>query len=116
MTDVKTKEVEFDIEFTIRSELAKSRGFQAIFTQNELYAEDFEESELGYRTDYEGVGVYVFRNPMRENKWFVMTLQGQGARSVLRMKGSIHSGLRSLNNCEIDMAVGIRTGLRVTFD
>ena len=48
----------------------------ALFTQNEMYPEDFEQSELGYRTDYEGVGVYVFRNPMRENKWYVMTLQG----------------------------------------
>ena len=32
------------------------------------------------------------------------------------MKGAIHSGMRSLNNCEIDMAKGVRTGLRVTFD
>ena len=35
---------------------------------------------------------------------------------MLRMKGAIHSGMRSLNNCEIDMAKGVRTGLRVTFN
>ena len=53
---------------------------------------------------------------MRENKWYVMTLQGQGTRSVLRMKGAIHSGMRSLNNCEIDMAKGVRAGIKVTFE
>ena len=66
--------VEFDIEFTINSELAKSRGFMALFTQNELEPEDFEKSDVGYRSDYEGIGIYVFRNPVRENKWYVMTL------------------------------------------
>jgi hypothetical protein len=86
----------------------------ALFTQNELEPEDFANSDVGYRSDYEGIGVYIFRNPIRENKWFVMTLQGNGARSVLRMKGAIHSGMRSLNNCEIDMVQGVRTGLRVT--
>ena len=75
MTKILQKEVEFDIEFTIQSELFRARGFTALFTQNELYTEDFAQP-LGYRQDYEGVGVYVFRNPTRENKWFVMTLQG----------------------------------------
>ena len=73
MTKIVQKEVEFDIEFTIQSDLYKSRGFSALFTQNELYTEDFEH-DLGYRLDYEGIGVYVFRNPIGENKWFVMTL------------------------------------------
>ena len=73
MTKILQKEVEFDIEFTIQSDLYKSRGFTALFTQNDLYSEDFEKP-LGYRTDYEGVGVYVFRNPLKGNKWFVMTL------------------------------------------
>ena len=98
---INTREVEFDLEFTIQSDLEESRGFMALFTQNELNPEDFIESDLGYRSDFEGVGVYVFRNSMRENKWYVMTLQGQGSRSVLRMKSAIHSGMRSLNNCEI---------------
>ena len=73
MTKIIQKEVEFDIEFTIQSDLFRARGFSALFTQNELYTEDFVPP-LGYRQDYEGVGVYVFRNPTRENKWFVMTL------------------------------------------
>ena len=112
--EVASKSVEFDIEFTINSDLNKSRGFMALMTQNTLEPEDFENSDVGYRSDYEGIGVYVFRNPIRENKWFVMALQGQGSRSVLRMKGAVHSGMRSLNNCEIDMAQGVRAGLRVT--
>ena len=32
------------------------------------------------------------------------------------MKGAIHSGIRSLNNCEIDVASGARNGVRVTFE
>ena len=32
------------------------------------------------------------------------------------MKAAIHSGMRSLNNCELDMEAGVRTGLRVTFE
>jgi len=35
---------------------------------------------------------------------------------VLRMKNAVHSGMRSLNNCEIDMEKGVRTGLRITFE
>ena len=108
-----SKSVEFDIDFTINSELARSRGFMALMTQNELEPEDFANSDVGYRSDYEGIGVYVFRNPIRENRWFVMALQGQGSRSVLRMKGAIHSGMRSLNNCEIDMASETQAGIRV---
>lgn len=108
--------VEFDIEFTIQSELAKSRGFMVYFLQNEIDEDDFIKSDLGYRQDYEGIGIYVFRNSVRENKWYVMTLQGQGSRSVLRMKNAVHSGMRSLNNCEIDMEKGVRTGLRITFE
>ena len=48
-TDIQTREVEVDIEFTVQSELETSRGFMALFTQNELYPEDFEESDIGYR-------------------------------------------------------------------
>ena len=66
--------VEFDIEFTIQSELAKSRGFMVYFLQNEIDEDDFIKSDIGYRQDYEGIGIYVFRNPVRENKWYAMTL------------------------------------------
>ena len=65
MTKILQKEVEFEIDFTIQSDLFESRGFTALFTPNDLYSEDFERSTLGYRTDYEGVGVYVFRNPLK---------------------------------------------------
>ena len=48
-TDIQTREVEVDIEFTVQSDLETSRGFMVLFTQNELYPEDFEESDIGYR-------------------------------------------------------------------
>ena len=72
--EIPTREVEFDVEFTLQGELNDARGFMLLFTQNDLYEEDFAESDLGYRNDYEGVGVYIFRNEMRNNKWHVMTL------------------------------------------
>ena len=39
-----------------------------------MLEEEFTESVLGYRQDFEGIVVYVFRHPHREDKWFVMTL------------------------------------------
>lgn len=77
---------------------------------------EFEESTIGYRQNFEGVGVYVFRHPHQENKWFAMLLQNAGARSVLRLENQIYSGLRKQNNCEIDMEQGVRTGLRLRLD
>ena len=71
-----------------------------------------ENSPLGYRYDYEGVVLYVFRHPHR-GKWHLMTLQNQGARSALRQENVMYSGIRTANNCEIDMERGVRTGLRI---
>ena len=71
------------------------------------------ESDLGYRQNYEGTALYIFRHPHRENKWFAMTLQNQGTRSALRLENQMYSGLRNLNHCELDMEKGVRTGVRL---
>ena len=73
------------------------------------------ESKLGYRQDYEGVALYIYRHPHKENKWFAMTLQNQGTRSALRLDNQMYSGLRNLNHCELDMEKGVRTGVRLIF-
>ena len=71
------------------------------------------DSEIGYRQDYEGIGVYVFRHPSKNDEWQVMTLQNKGGRSVLRLENQMYSGLRNMNHCQIDMASGKRAGLRI---
>lgn len=61
-----------------------------ILTRDDFREKDFETSWLGYRTDYPGVGVYVFKNNMN-GKWYVMTLQGEGLRTVLPKDGIVAS-------------------------
>ncbi len=78
-----------------------------------MLAEEFTESHIGFRQDYEGIGVYVFRHPGKADAWNVMTLQNQGARDVLRLENQMYSGLRNNNHCEIDMQSGVRAGLRI---
>jgi hypothetical protein len=84
-----------------------------LLTQQEMLEHEFTGSTIGYRQNYEGVAVYVFRHPHRANRWFVMTLQNQGTRSALRLENQMYSGLKNLNHCEIDMEMGVRTGLRM---
>ena len=67
-TTINDKEFEIDIEFTIRSDLDQSLGFMALLTQHEMYEDEFQ-ARLGYRQNYEGIGVYVFRHPHKDNKW-----------------------------------------------
>jgi len=46
-----------------------------MLTQQEILESECIESDLGYKQTYEGIGMYVFRHPHREDKWFLMTLQ-----------------------------------------
>ncbi len=54
----------------------------------------------------------MFRNRIN-SKWYVMTLQGEGLRSVLHKDGMVSSSLTSLNSCQIDVKIGERIGVRV---
>lgn len=51
------------VEYTINGDLRTGRGFMILLTQHEMLEQDFLDSEIGYRQDYEGVSVYVFRHP-----------------------------------------------------
>jgi len=68
---------------------------------------------IGYRTDYEGIGVYVFRHISQINKWYVMTVQNAGVQSVFKANSKIESALYSSNSCLIDITQGDRAGLRL---
>ena len=80
-----------------------------------MFEHEFVDSHIGYRTDYEGTAIYVFRHPHRENKWHVMTLQNSGSRSSLRLENQMYSGMRNANVCEMQLDQGSRAGLRVRY-
>ena len=71
---ISDKDFEIEVEFTIQSPLDQARGFMLLLTQQEMLEQEFEESTIGYRQNYEGAGVYVFRHPHKDNKWYAMLL------------------------------------------
>ena len=46
---IEDKEFEIQLEFTIRSDLDKARGFMTLLTQHEMQEDEFLDSVLGYR-------------------------------------------------------------------
>ena len=60
---------EIEVEFVVNSELKDSRGLVAILSQNAISNEDFEGAPTGFRDDYEGIGIYVYRHPVRSEQW-----------------------------------------------
>ena len=62
---IEDKDFEIEMEFTMQSDLHESRGFMVFLTQHEVLEEEIEQHELGYRQNYEGTAVYVFRNPTK---------------------------------------------------
>ena len=59
---IKDEAFEVEMEFTIQRNLNKVRGFMMMLTTHELEEKEFAESDLGYRTDFEGISVFVFRH------------------------------------------------------
>ena len=106
---------ETQIEFSLASEQEDVFGFQVVFQESQFSEEDFTRSWLGYKTDYAGVGVYVFYNHMTR-KWQVMTLQGEGLRSVLPKDGVVASAATPKNSCFLQVEKGQKTGLRIQFN
>lgn len=62
-TKLADKDFEIDLEFTVKSELDEARGFMVLLTQQEMLEEEFMNSSIGYRQNYEGIAVYIFRHP-----------------------------------------------------
>jgi hypothetical protein len=61
------------VEYTINTPSDTSRGALIIVQDSEFIVGDFENSHFGYRSDFKGIGVYIFRS-IPKKKWFVMTL------------------------------------------
>jgi hypothetical protein len=107
------EEFEIEVEFTVNSDPSTARGFALLFNRNSIKPKEFTSSMIGYRTDYEGIGVYVFRHISQVNKWYVMTVQNAGVQSVFKANSKIESALYSSNSCLIDITQGDRAGLRL---
>ena len=111
---IKDKNFEIELEYTVLSDLDLARGFMVLLTQHELTEEELDEEHIGIKQDFDGIVVFVFRHPNKNNKWFMMTLQNEGTRSAFRQEDQIQSGIRNNNHCEIEMNQGVLTSMRIT--
>jgi hypothetical protein len=59
---------EVDVEFTLQSNEDKSHGMAVMLTHEKpKFPEEFHD-EFGYRTDFYGLGVFLYRSEYK-NKW-----------------------------------------------
>ena len=70
---IKFPEFEVQVEYTINTPSDMSRGTLIILIENEFRYEDFSKSHFGYRSDYKGIGIYIFLSQVTQ-KWHFMTL------------------------------------------
>jgi len=66
---------------------------------------------LGYRPDYKGLGIFLYRSE-RRNKWFIISIQNKGLQSILSAKESgegnkanrnLDDHINEKNSCEFDL-------------
>lgn len=51
-----------EVELTINTDPLKARHIMVFFSHTQPTEKEFTSSVIGYRTDFEGVGVYLFRH------------------------------------------------------
>lgn len=105
-------EFEVQTEYTIQSPSETTRGTLMILQDSEFVYDDFVDSHFGYRSDYKGIGVYIFRSYYTK-KWHVMTLQGNGISIVLSSPTQLTSSMKPENSCEFQMTTGQKFGIRL---
>ena len=66
-------EFEVEFEFLFNNDVDTARGFEIVLTKNKFKEEDFADSYRGYRTDYDGIGFFLYRSVVTK-KWHLMTL------------------------------------------
>lgn len=60
--------IEVDVEFMFKSDEDASHGFSIFFLANEpRFPQEFDDV-LGYRSDFKGLGIFLFRSEKRR-KW-----------------------------------------------
>jgi hypothetical protein len=59
-----------DVEFTVQSELSKSNGFALMLLKREPQFPDEHGATFGYREDYNGLGIFLYKSQTRfPGKW-----------------------------------------------
>lgn len=74
------------------------------------YPGDFH-GEFGFRPDYKGLGVFLYRSE-RRGKWYVVSIQNQGLESIT-LTGNLDQHIKDQNSCEFDLNEKERGGIRV---
>ena len=65
---------QIDVEFKMNSDEDKSHGFEIMLTQTPAnFPEEFHP-DFGYKPDYKGLGVFLYRSEKR-GKWVSKTIQ-----------------------------------------
>ena len=62
------RKMELDVEFTFRSPEDRSHGFSIFLLGDEPRFPDEFDSLFGYRSDYKGLGIFLYRSESRK-KW-----------------------------------------------
>ena len=76
---------EVDIKGLLTSDISTSHGFTAMFLADRpQFPAEFNQ-EFGYRTDYKGLGVFVYRSESR-GKWYIVAIQNKGLQSITRTR------------------------------
>ena len=66
---------------------------------------------LGFKPDYKGLGVFVYRSEKRD-KWFVVSIQNNGLNSIVK-KRDLDGWINQTNSCGFKMMSGARSGIRI---
>lgn len=102
---------EVDVEFMFKSDESLSHGFSIFFLANEpKFPQEFDDV-LGYRPDYKGLGVFLYRSEKRR-QWTVIAIQNKGLASMTDTR-DLDRLMTSKNSCNFDLNQNQRGGIRI---
>ena len=100
-----------DIGFKFLSDPNLSHGLAImLLDQQPVFPDDFHE-EFGYRTDFKGLGVFLYRSESR-GKWYVLSIQNKGLQDITRSR-DFDDLINNKNSCEFDMNQDTMGGIRI---
>lgn len=78
-----------------------------------VYPRDFKtyDPEFGFRSDYKGLGVFLYRSE-RDKRWYVVAVQNKGLATITEGR-SFESLITAKNSCEFEMNQEERGGIRI---
>lgn len=103
--------LEVDVEFNFMSDEQFSHGFGIYFLENEpKFPDDFDDI-LGYRPDFQGLGVFLYRSEASD-KWKIIALQNKGLDEFTDDR-DLDTMITKKNSCSIDINKKMRGGIRI---